>query len=193
MENYYELLGIVSSATKDEIERALRRAAEQQTLDLDEIKQCREYLLNPAKKAEYDKELHAEYPDLAKEDGKKVKAAEKLRKKNQKGKGSDFLELIGMGVVVSIPLLWFTFSGGSGSSKPSGHQAQSACERAVTGILKSPSSADFGGWQRRENADGTYEISGYVDSQNSFGAVLRAQFSCSVDSSGDRAKITYFR
>ena len=52
MENYYELLGIVSSATKDEIERALRRAAEQQTLDLDEIKQCREYLLNPAKKAE---------------------------------------------------------------------------------------------------------------------------------------------
>lgn len=192
MENYYELLGIVSSATKDEIERALRRAAEQQALDLDEIKQCREYLLNPAKKAEYDKELHAEYPELAKEDGKKVKAEEKLRKKNQKGKGSDFLELIGMGVVVSIPFLWFTFSSG-GSSKPSGHQAQSACERAVTGILKSPSSADFGGWQRRENADGTYEISGYVDSQNSFGAVLRAQFSCSVDSSGNRAKITYFR
>lgn len=31
MENYYELLGIVSSATKDEIERALRRAAERQT------------------------------------------------------------------------------------------------------------------------------------------------------------------
>ncbi|SUA36824.1 Uncharacterised protein [Neisseria mucosa] len=107
MENYYELLGIVSSATKDEIERALRRAAEQQTLDLDEIKKCREYLLNPVKRLSMIRSSHAEYPDLAKEDRKKVKAEEKLRKKNKKGKGSDFLELIGMGIVVSIPFLWF--------------------------------------------------------------------------------------
>lgn len=103
------------------------------------------------------------------------------------------MKLIGTGILVSIPMLWFTFKNGGTSFKPSVYQAQSACESAVTGILKSPSSADFGGWQRRENADGSFEISGYVDSQNSFGAMLRAQFSCSVDTSGSQAKITYFR
>lgn len=193
MENYYKLLGIMSSATEEEIKRALRRAAERQELELDEIRWCREYLLNPAAKAEYDKILHAENPDLAKEESEKAKEREKLRKKNKKSGGSDFLKLIGTGILVSVPMLWFTFKNNGASSKPSVYQAQSACESAVTGILKSPSSADFGGWQRRENADGTFEISGFVDSQNSFGAMLRAQFSCSVDASGNQAKITYFR
>lgn len=193
MENYYKLLGIMSSATEEEIKRALRRAAERQKLELDEIRWCREYLLNPVTKAEYDKILHAENPDLAKEESEKAKEREKLRQKNKKSGGSDFLKLIGTGILVSIPMLWFTFKNGGASSKPSVYQAQSACESAVTGILKSPSSADFRGWQRRENADGTFEISGYVDSQNSFGAMLRAQFSCSVDASGNQAKITYFR
>jgi len=193
MENYYNLLGIMSSATEEEIKRALRRAAERQKLELDEIRWCREYLLNPAAKAEYDKILHAENPNLAKEESEKAKEREKLRQKNKKSGGSDFLKLIGTGILVSIPMLWFTFKNSGASSKPSVYQAQSACESAVTGILKSPSSADFGGWQRRENADGTFEISGYVDSQNSFGAMLRAQFSCSVDASGNQAKITYFR
>ena len=193
MENYYNLLGIMSSATEEEIKRALRRAAERQKLELDEIRWCREYLLNPAAKAEYDKILHAENPNLAKEESEKAKEREKLRQKNKKSGGSDFLKLIGTGILVSIPMLWFTFKNSGASSKPSVYQAQSACESAVTGILKSPSSADFGGWQRRENADGTFEISGYVDSQNSFGAMLRAQFSCSVDESGNQAKITYFR
>lgn len=193
MENYYKLLGIISSATEEEIKRALRRAAERQKLELDEIRWCREYLLNSATKAEYDKILHAENPDLAKEESEKAKEREKLRKKNKKSGGSDFLKLIGTGILVSIPMLWFTFKNNGTSSKPSVYQAQLACESAVTGILKSPSSADFGGWQRRENADGTFEISGYVDSQNSFGAMLRAQFSCSVDASGNQAKITYFR
>ena len=193
MENYYKLLGIMSSATVEEIKRALRRAAEQQELELDEIRWCREYLLNPVTKAEYDKILHAENPDLAKEESEKAKEREKLRQKNKKSGGSDFLKLIGTGILVSIPMLWFTFKNGGTSSKPSVYQTQSACESAVTGILKSPSSADFGGWQRRENADGTFEISGYVDSENSFGAMLRAQFSCSVDASGNQAKITYFR
>ena len=129
----------------------------------------------------------------AQEESEKAKEREKLRQKNKKSGGSDFLKLIGTGILVSIPMLWFTFKNSGASSKPSVYQAQSACESAVTGILKSPSSADFGGWQRRENADGTFEISGYVDSQNSFGAMLRAQFSCSVDASGNQAKITYFR
>ena len=193
MENYYKLLGIMSSATEEEIKRALRRAEERQELELDEIRWCREYLLNPAAKAEYDKILHAENPDLAKEESEKAKEREKLRRKNKKSEGSDFFKLIGTGILVSIPILWFTFKNGGTSSKPSVYQAQSACESAVTGILKSPSSADFGGWQRRENADGSFEISGYVDSQNSLGAMLRARFSCSVDASGSQAKITYFR
>ena len=193
MENYYKLLGIMSSATEEEIKRALRRAAERQELELDEIRWCREYLLDPAATAEYDKILHAENPDLAKEESEKAKEREKLRQKNKKSGGSDFLKLIGTGILVSIPMLWFTFKNNGASSKTSVYQAQSACESAVTGILKSPSSADFRGWQRRENADGTFEISGYVDSQNSFGAMLRAQFSCSVNASGNQAKITYFR
>jgi hypothetical protein len=49
--------------------------------------------------------------------------------------------------------------------------------------LMSPASADFPWFQRSFAVDlgqGRYRISSYVDSQNSFGAMLRTQYECTL-------------
>ena len=51
--------------------------------------------------------------------------------------------------------------------------------------LKSPSSAIFPDAKARDESvlylgDGKYKIKSYVDSQNSFGAMLRTKFSCEI-------------
>lgn len=61
--------------------------------------------------------------------------------------------------------------------------------------LKSPGTADFGGvlggdYQRPETCvakigDDTYRVKGWVDSQNSFGATVRTDFSLMVKHNGD--------
>ena len=54
-------------------------------------------------------------------------------------------------------------------------------QKAVQARLKAPASAEFGGTQIRQTHD-LWEITGYVDSQNSFGATLRSTY---------RAKVIY--
>jgi len=56
--------------------------------------------------------------------------------------------------------------------------------------LKSPSTAEFpdssdDGVVVSDNQDGTYDIVGYVDSQNSFGAMLRVKFVCKLGNTND--------
>jgi hypothetical protein len=66
--------------------------------------------------------------------------------------------------------------------------AYEACKRAVESTLKAPSTADFSGPLHSDiTADGdTYKVAGYVDSENSFGASLRSNFTCTVrDTGGD--------
>jgi len=57
------------------------------------------------------------------------------------------------------------------------------CKDAVRARLKSPTSADFPwGVRVREVGVDRYEVSSYVDAQNGFGAKLRTQYTCIVDS-----------
>ncbi|MDP2182763.1 MAG: hypothetical protein Q8K99_09370 [Actinomycetota bacterium] len=72
-------------------------------------------------------------------------------------------------------------------------------EAAVTAVLKSPSTAQFpGGWLDPldgwgfKKTPGRIGITGYVDSQNSFGAMLRSQFKFiyKVSTGKDRGKLT---
>ena len=66
--------------------------------------------------------------------------------------------------------------------------AYDACTAAVKDQLKAPGSADFQG-----NTDVDYRttggdnimVIGWVDAQNSFGAKLRSNFTCSMDVSKD--------
>ena len=61
-------------------------------------------------------------------------------------------------------------------SKTSEAALTDACHTAVRDRLKSPGTAQFGGEFRREST--TPELTGYVDSQNGFGALVRATWGC---------------
>jgi len=77
-------------------------------------------------------------------------------------------------------------AGCGGGSNPGG--AYAACERAVETELVSPGSAEFSGAtgsEIEEVSEGLYAIRGYVDSENSFGASLRTDFTCRVAEDGD--------
>lgn len=66
--------------------------------------------------------------------------------------------------------------------------ARYACEERVKNSLKSPSTADFSGVTT--TGSGPYSVTGDVDSQNGFGAMVRSSFSCSVRMTDDTAYTT---
>lgn len=61
--------------------------------------------------------------------------------------------------------------------------AKRACEASVTDQLKSPATAKFSGEIVTEDS-GSYRVTGHVDSENGFGAMLRSHYSCTAHSSG---------
>jgi hypothetical protein len=61
--------------------------------------------------------------------------------------------------------------------------ATAACEAGVRGQLKAPSTARFSGESVFLN-DGSYMITGDVDAQNSFGALLRQHWTCFASGTG---------
>lgn len=71
---------------------------------------------------------------------------------------------------------------------------QSAAKKALEGILKSPSTAhypgegkynSFDGWNFLRDGD-TFTVSSYVDAQNSFGAVIRSDFTVTIAWNGNK-------
>ena len=70
---------------------------------------------------------------------------------------------------------------GSSPDKPSGPDqidAQATCQVSIEDALKAPSTASFSDWSSVSTGSEGYEISGVVDAQNSFGAMLRSPFVC---------------
>ncbi len=65
--------------------------------------------------------------------------------------------------------------------------AVTICEQFVTARLKSPSTAKFP-WINEtrtvKQPDGSYRVTAWVDSQNAFGATLRANWTCEVRPNG---------
>ena len=65
-----------------------------------------------------------------------------------------------------------------------GDAAGLACQDAVRGLLKAPATAQFPLVRKGDAAvigEGKYLYDSYVDSQNSFGAMLRTQFTCEAE------------
>ena len=65
--------------------------------------------------------------------------------------------------------------------------ARAACQVAVKEQLKAPSVAKFGPLSETTIAKtpaGGWSVQGYVDSQNSFGAMIRSNYVCAVTSGG---------
>ncbi|OOX79315.1 J domain-containing protein [Snodgrassella alvi] len=65
--NLYELLGVKPTATDEEILNAMRRLAQLQLVELDDLKLCKSVLLNPEMRKRYDAKLFAEYPEVLEE------------------------------------------------------------------------------------------------------------------------------
>jgi hypothetical protein len=81
-------------------------------------------------------------------------------------------------------------SGDSGDGDGDGRSdgmAKVMCENFVEDRLKSPSSADFSGiFDTTITGSGTdYTVSGYVDAENIFGAMLRSNYTCEIRDSGN--------
>lgn len=102
-------------------------------------------------------------------------------------------------------MMWIVFAAawGYGSSRyepvaaptpivHDGVSAQLACQRFVSSRLKAPSTASFAPFEElsiSESGDSKFVVSGWVDSQNSFGAKLRTPYLCSVQFVGTRVEL----
>lgn len=72
-------------------------------------------------------------------------------------------------------------------SVPTNEILKSTCKEAVLKILKAPASAKFPKFSDASYSvpGGIYFLQGDVDSQNSYGALLRSPFSCSIAFEGN--------
>jgi hypothetical protein len=79
-------------------------------------------------------------------------------------------------------VLLLLYACGKGLSDTSGHPTFDItweCEHLTKSKLKSPASAQFEKYPPVELLpDGSYRLRSYVDSQNSFGAMLRSRYLC---------------
>jgi hypothetical protein len=95
-------------------------------------------------------------------------------------------------ITIFILLAYGSSDSDTGSSSPSDNKflAYSYAEDFVKQKLKSPSSAEFPGTFEKDEhitelGNRKYKINSWVDSQNSFGAQIRTNFSCTITFDGD--------
>jgi hypothetical protein len=72
-------------------------------------------------------------------------------------------------------------AGGSSNSSKTSTDAIVAAENFVKDNLKAPSTAKFSNEEAKQDNAGNWTVSGLVDSQNSFGAMLRSSFILRLD------------
>lgn len=68
------------------------------------------------------------------------------------------------------------------------YEAIAQCEAAIKDRLKAPSTAEF---QSTATGGGTWTVTGTVDAENSFGAMMRSSYQCTVkiDNAEDTAQV----
>lgn len=208
VKNYYEILGVPMNASADEISKAMRHfmqnaPSNDETLAI--LQACKTHLLNAENRTQYNRELLLAYPELL---NSIVQAVEpqpapqqnpnpvhQPRQHTQRERTEQteqepqairpffkiLLSIIGLCVVAGM----FSGNGKTSGAKLDEWGAQVSCEDAVSNMLKAPTTAKFDNWVRSSNGDGSFTVTGTVDSQNSFGAMLRSQFSCKVRDKGN--------
>jgi hypothetical protein len=95
---------------------------------------------------------------------------------------------IGFGVVLVAAVAFIATRNMHTTPTPEDRQADAkrACqEKFIPDRLKAPATAQFSS-VTVSGFSGTYTVSGAVDSQNAFGALVRASFTCSVHLDGDQ-------
>ena len=93
--------------------------------------------------------------------------------------------------VIVIVILGISLIGSKTEKNPPDVAAAwTVCEQFVTERLKAPSTAKFQWISRDELGNRRFHVNAYVDSQNSFGAMLRTHFNCTVKHiEGDRWRL----
>ena len=95
------------------------------------------------------------------------------------------LVLLGI-LFVTVVYSCATSASSSDDSEDGSGMAEVMCEEFVTDRLKSPSSAEFAGADSvTPLGDDQYEVTASVDSQNGFGAMIRTEYVCTIQDSGD--------
>ncbi|UYW02079.1 hypothetical protein K5I29_04040 [Flavobacterium agricola] len=99
------------------------------------------------------------------------------------GWGLAILVLIFIGYVIEVSTK--DTSNTSTNSYSDSFQAYRYAEDAVKSKLKSPATAEFPGRNEKYShvsyiGDGEYKVNSWVDSQNSFGAMIRSNFSVTI-------------
>ncbi len=103
--------------------------------------------------------------------------------------------IIALILFVVIIFVWgyVFFSGGSSPSIPKPHvpgaiELHVQAQQFVKKALKAPTTAEFPWEPVSAGTDGTglYQVESYVDSQNSFGAMVRSEWMVNMRLSGDR-------
>lgn len=89
-------------------------------------------------------------------------------------------------LVVGFAIFATTRVGHEATPEEERGDAQRACQETfVPARLKAPATADYSAVSAT-GGSGRYTVTGSVDSQNSFGALVRSSFTCSVHLSGDQ-------
>ena len=83
-----------------------------------------------------------------------------------------------------------TSSEGGGSDEPTvdkqdGIMAEIMCEEFVKKRLKAPTTAEFSNQEHRDIGKQRWDVTGSVDSQNGFGAMIRGSYRCDLRYLGD--------
>lgn len=106
------------------------------------------------------------------------------------------LGLVGIVVLASVISGCSASEGGSADGSPAEEVDRSEvigddigarviCQQFVEDRLKSPATADFSGEAARHIRGKKWIVAGDVDSENSFGAMIRNQYTCKVRFVGD--------
>ncbi len=128
----------------------------------------------------------------------KENAADAARKQKRDRQESIKTAIVLVGILVAIIVAFVKFGSGSGSGSTRSYDAVDfsiQCEAMVAQQLKAPRTAQFQGSDKY--GDGPHSIKttssgfhwlGFVDAQNSFGALLRTSFVCTYDMSTGSVK-----
>ncbi|PIT51416.1 hypothetical protein [Snodgrassella communis] len=142
--NLYELLKLKPTATPKDIAQAMKNAAQNQMISLDDLKQCKQLLLNEEARKKYNARLYAEYPEIlieltkpkepepAELEPAELETPEPVNTAASKKKRYIFISAACAVVIAVIGGVYFKY-----------YKPISDAKEAVKDILKDPDSAKF--------------------------------------------------
>lgn len=95
-----------------------------------------------------------------------------------------------LGIATTLTAIALTSCSATTSDEPEedredGIMAEIMCEEFVKDRLKAPATAEFSNQRAESIGDQRWDVTGTVDSENSFGALIRSNYRCDIRYVGD--------